>query len=673
MSTSRIGGVSCKKEQQRHVYSYNSNQYRSYVFLPSSLSEWMQSIRSSTGSKKSDGKKVVLSVRLRNTREQMQNNLTLMKKELIQSAKLSKSKNQQKLRHLKKEFVRSAKQSQSSKTLLKMQTNFVQSAENISLKKNRMLFLQKQRTKSSSWIRNYIKKKRHALIYSKYNIFLPPASQQEWFDPSTGYPLTSKDYVTERYINPWNNTPHVNGQIFTFPQFLSWRLRRFYRRLFHQPTLHPAPPEKPFQFTPSNQDKVKLSWLGHSSTLVEMHGITILTDPHFSKRAGHVARYSPCPISCVEQDLPSTINVCVLSHDHYDHLDHETLSILHDKVQYFIVPMGLKQWLMEEINIPSHRIIQLEWWQSVVLPAKQNNNSSSTLRFLQSPSNLLSLQDLPLNAKKITQQKQSNEDKIVVTCTPAQHYCSRTPFDRNRRLWCSFAITSYKYHHETTTIPHKLSFYFAGDTGVPTQFPLFRQIGDVLGPFDLAALPIGAYRPKYFLAQSHCSPDEAVLMHRDLRSKKSVGIHWGTFDLADEDYTEPPKLLQHATNTPTTTKTDPTIDFTTIAHGDSIESNDNTTPTVTSIEQEGNKKEIFQPNLQTTNNEKEEGMANEVSDDPSKENTDCVADEDAMIAMSVVNSLEELVTENDDILTLLENDNYDIQEEEDKDYEQQVL
>jgi len=148
---------------------------------------------------------------------------------------------------------------------------------------------------------------------------------------------------------------------------------------------------------------------------------------------------------------------------------------------------------------------------------------------------------------------------MVVTCAPSQHWCSRNPFDRNQRLWCSWAVHATAATNPTpssisalTSKTHsskptqKFSFYFAGDTGYPRTFPLHRQIGDRLGPFDLAAIPIGAYKPRWFMWDSHCDPYEAVKIHRDVRATRSVALHWGTFPLADEPFLEPPRLLYDA-------------------------------------------------------------------------------------------------------------------------------
>jgi L-ascorbate metabolism protein UlaG (beta-lactamase superfamily) len=175
--------------------------------------------------------------------------------------------------------------------------------------------------------------------------------------------------------------------------------------------------------------------------------------------------------------------------------------------------------LMEKCEVKEHQIEELEWWQST----------------------------------------QVVEDKgrppLSITCAPTQHWSCRTMWDRNQRLWCSFVVDS-----------QDKRFFFGGDTGFPEPFPLFSQIGQRLGPFDLAALPIGAYRPRYFMADSHCNPSEAVQIHQQIRATKSIAIHWATFRLAEESDDEPPLLLKAAAE-------EANADFSTLKLGESIEVN----------------------------------------------------------------------------------------------------
>jgi N-acyl-phosphatidylethanolamine-hydrolysing phospholipase D len=126
----------------------------------------------------------------------------------------------------------------------------------------------------------------------------------------------------------------------------------------------------------------------------------------------------------------------------------------------------------------------------------------------------------------------SESEKIQITFTPTHHWTARTLFDRNTCLWGSFAVNS-----------SAGNFFFGGDTA---YCDCFKIIGDELGPFDIAAIPIGAYKPREFTKNVHCDPAEAVAIHTDIRSKQSIGIHWGTYPLTDEDTIEPPLELKRA-------------------------------------------------------------------------------------------------------------------------------
>jgi N-acyl-phosphatidylethanolamine-hydrolysing phospholipase D len=297
-------------------------------------------------------------------------------------------------------------------------------------------------------------------------------------------------------------------------------------------------------------------------------------------------------------DLPKGgVDVCMISHDHYDHLDYGTIESLVEKnlVKYWVVPLGIKQWLIDSApGIAVDSILELEWWDAVKFVPNQSkgtNCAKSDGKFILNGPIVKTLKEKNTSSAK-------NGSELVITCAPSQHWCSRSPFDRNTRLWCSYAVHSSL--HTRSIDPGKgdrLSFYFAGDTGYPQNFPLHRQIGDRLGPFDLAAIPIGAYKPRFFNRDSHCDPYEALKIHRDIQSRRSVPIHWGTFPLTNESNYEPPLLLNDAVQRLTRrlrkgfiekhddTKSNSTkkwasakthqsydVDFVAIPHGDSIES-----------------------------------------------------------------------------------------------------
>ena len=152
-------------------------------------------------------------------------------------------------------------------------------------------------------------------------------------------------------------------------------------------------------------------------------------------------------------------------------------------------------------------------------------------------------------------------DDFKISCTPAQHFSSRTPWDRNLTLWCGWSLQLMKRDRPS------FSYFFAGDTGYSSVLeadmendstldsprereccPAFKELGNKLGPFDLACIPIGAYLPRQIMSPVHCAPEDAVCIHQDIQSKLSIGMHWGTFPLSLEPILDPPLRLRRALN-----------------------------------------------------------------------------------------------------------------------------
>ncbi|XP_041113404.1 N-acyl-phosphatidylethanolamine-hydrolyzing phospholipase D-like isoform X2 [Polyodon spathula] len=240
---------------------------------------------------------------------------------------------------------------------------------------------------------------------------------------------------------------------------------------------------------------MRATWLGHATVLVEMDNLTFLTDPVFSQRASPLQfmgpkrfRGPPCSVA----QLPK-IDAVVISHTHYDHLDSGSVASLNERfgseLRWF-VPLGLMDWMQK---CGCENVIELDWWEENCVPG---------------------------------------HDEVTFVFTPAQHWCKRTPTDDNRVLWGSWSVLG----------PGN-RFFFAGDTGYCSAF---EQIGKRFGPFDLAAIPIGAYEPRWFMKAQHVDPEEAVRIHIDVQAKCSLGIHWGTFALAYEFYLDPPVKLKEA-------------------------------------------------------------------------------------------------------------------------------
>ena len=420
-------------------------------------------------------------------------------------------------------------------------------------------------------------------------VVLSEYSESSWFCPATGRPVTSRD-ATGRFVNPWLS--ESTDGVKSVTDILRWQLDRlqrtswrFFAWFFRTPaqlqrassrvmeqsiaTAAQQANQKDQMVTKyeKNADvlpnEMKLTWIGHSTCLIQQGNVVLLTDPIFSERCSPfqslpigVARDVPCGVSM--DDLPRRIDFCLISHDHYDHLDVDSILRLRSLVHMWVVPLGIKQWLHDACHISLDQIIELEWWESVKF-CRCNEDTHWTLRSNHSailhPTDPHPALATPVKeCSTSSRPDELNSNSIWLTCCPAQHWGSRTFFDRNFRLWCSFAVF----------FSNGSKFYFGGDTALPTNFPLFHQIRDYIGGnIDLAAIPIGAYEPTFYMADSHCNPVEAVQIHEMLNVRQSVGIHWGTFALSEEPMDQPPRLLQAASEARQSK-------FTTIRQGEAV-------------------------------------------------------------------------------------------------------
>ena len=292
----------------------------------------------------------------------------------------------------------------------------------------------------------------------------------------------------------------------------------------------PAPPAK--------SPAVTATWVNHSTFLLQFPGLTLLTDPVFSQRIGLFGRIGPRRVHApglAFESLPR-IDAILLSHDHYDHCDLPTLRRLaraHDPL--IIAPLGFHKLLRRAALT---RIVELDWWQTHTLSLTLSSSSApppfrpSAISdpATSAPSLSYALSSLP---SSVSASGTSASSGATITLTPAQHWSNRLTGPRCGRLWGGFMINT----------PARRLF-FAGDTGYhPT---IFRDIATRLGPPDLALLPIGAYEPRWFMSDQHVNPAEAVQIHRDLGSRLSLGMHWGTFQLTDEPRLAPPADLRKA-------------------------------------------------------------------------------------------------------------------------------
>ncbi|MCP5470204.1 MAG: MBL fold metallo-hydrolase [Chlamydiales bacterium] len=252
----------------------------------------------------------------------------------------------------------------------------------------------------------------------------------------------------------------------------------------------PEPPPKEFTYpkpeVPFDATIPFVTWINHSSYLVKLDGKTFLTDPIWSDRCSPFnfigpKRRHPPPIQISE--LPH-IDYVIISHNHYDHLDKETVLQL-SKLQphiFWVVPHGVKKWIKRTLH--TQNIVELDWWDEV------------------------------------------DHEGTLFTAVPAQHFSGRGLFDRNRTVWMGVVVE------------RKKRFYFAGDTGY-NDFD-FKEIGKHFGHMDLSLLPIGVYSPRRFMKSVHVNPEDTVRIHQDVQSQLSVGGHWWTFRLSCELIDRPP-------------------------------------------------------------------------------------------------------------------------------------
>ena len=287
-------------------------------------------------------------------------------------------------------------------------------------------------------------------------------------------------------------TDHYDGERFFNPTGRPAQPFTAVPRLYREPrTSWPARVETPVR-APAALDGAAavLTFIGHSTFLIQTATGTLLSDPMYSERAGPFNIVGPRRVRrpAVELEALPPISTVLLSHNHYDHCDLATLRKLASRFDPLVVtPLG-NGALVRSAGI--RRVEELDWWQT------------------------------------------SAQAPMPITLTPAQHFSARGPFDRNRALWGGFLFPA-----------GERRIYFAGDTGYGG---LFHEIRRRLGAIDLALLPVGAYEPRWFMQPIHMNPAEAVQAHFDLEVATSVGMHFGTFQLTTEGLDEPLHALDEA-------------------------------------------------------------------------------------------------------------------------------
>ncbi|MGH7665655.1 MAG: MBL fold metallo-hydrolase [Gemmatimonadaceae bacterium] len=297
------------------------------------------------------------------------------------------------------------------------------------------------------------------------------------------------------FRNPW-----PGARPWGYLHFLKWVIiDRLAREMASDPDPGVFRRVEPAYATPrATDDVVTVTWVGHSTLLLQLGGLNIITDPIWSERASPVSFAGPRRWvgPGIDFDALPPIDVILQSHNHYDHLDSRTVRRIAERHAgaTWLSPLGVgslqRSW-------GARNVVELDWWEDRTI------------------------------------------DGVRFACSPTQHQSARTLRDRGRTLWCSWSM-----------LAGDRRVYFGGDSA---YHPAFAEIGERYGPFDLALLPIGAYEPRWFMRVVHMNPEEAVRAFLDLHERHTanpaaamVPIHWGTFKLTDEAMDDPPRRIRKA-------------------------------------------------------------------------------------------------------------------------------
>ncbi len=295
------------------------------------------------------------------------------------------------------------------------------------------------------------------------------------------------------FRNPW-----PGGELHGFKDFLRWRFRdRLRSSIAPNPPRGAIPRRTPSMVVPRAATGYRsLTWVGHATVLLQLGPLNVLTDPMWGNRASPLRWIGPHRLTPpgIDFDALPPIDVALLSHNHYDHLDAPTVRRLASRYPdaRWLCPLGLAD-LLRSLGV--QRVTEHDWWQTVDAP------------------------------------------EFTATCTPAQHFSARGLRDRGDTLWCGWTIAA-----------DRVRIYFAGDTAL---HPEFDAIAERAGPFDALLLPIGAYEPRWFMRSVHMNPEDAIDAYRALASRQPspppcIPMHWGTFRLTDEPVLEPPARFADA-------------------------------------------------------------------------------------------------------------------------------
>jgi N-acyl-phosphatidylethanolamine-hydrolysing phospholipase D len=301
------------------------------------------------------------------------------------------------------------------------------------------------------------------------------------------------------FRNPW-----ANSEAGTPASVAKWIMERW-----REPR-PPDPPARAFEraapavalpYAAANE--LRITWIGHSSVLVQLGAVNILTDPVWARRVGPLGLFGPkrWVAPGIALDALPPLDAVLLSHNHYDHFDRAAIGQLarrHDPA--WMMPLGLASSVR---SLGGRATLELDWWQAA-------------------------------------EHRTTAGDVLSMTAVPAQHFSGRGLTDRNQSLWCGFVVRTARH-----------ALFFAGDSAL---HPEFGAIASKLGPFDAVLMPIGAYEPRWFMRPVHMNADEAIEAHQailqhhpsDRALPKFVPMHWGTFKLTDEPMDEPPRRARAA-------------------------------------------------------------------------------------------------------------------------------
>jgi N-acyl-phosphatidylethanolamine-hydrolysing phospholipase D len=301
------------------------------------------------------------------------------------------------------------------------------------------------------------------------------------------YPSARSHHTQEGFRNNYGRQPGSG--------FWKWKWDRLRDKSPKRPPdgYHFALRKPDAAFLQTNRGEPTLTWVGHATLLLQLGGVNIVTDPHFSPRASPVDLVGPKRVVAPALEIAQLphIDIVLLSHNHYDHLDVASVVKLNRQPggpPLYFLPLGMRKWFAARGII---NVVEMDWWE------------------------------------------QRSHMGLEIAFTPMQHWSKRTLWDANQALWGGWYL-----------LHPRFKFLFLADTGYSKDF---ADIYARYGAPDLAAIPIGHYEPRWFMQPQHVNPPESVRIHRDLHARQSVGVHWGTFEgLTDEYLDEPPRALKAA-------------------------------------------------------------------------------------------------------------------------------